>query len=556
VREQIVRSQRLAPGATFLQDATPDRLLQAVAANHRHWMSQNARVRGGELHRENGVTWVYAPGAADAPPGGRCGTVEILFPRMSRAKAAEQLDAILEYSRRHRPLQHVSCWSLKPARELGVMLAARGFEWGWQPHWMWLDLQRMRTDHPTPHDLRIEPIEDTEVWEVEELPYYSRDAVTHLHDLARARPRRMWHFGAWLEGKPVGHSILYLTTGRLGVAGIFDVGVVAAVRNRGVGTAVTLAACRFAQAIGCRHALLNATGLGEPVYRRIGFETIGHGQTWWLHRETLEAPPPTAMQVALAEVVGRGDLAALDKLGSQVSPGALDAPLPGGTTLMELAVTTEQPAAAEWLTCHGATLDVISAWDLGWKDRVPQLLAASPELANARLGKEQITPLNVAARGNDLGLARLLLAAGPNLTVQDTYGAGTPLHNAAWRGNIAMVRLLLEQGAPLEAANRYGGTPLTTTLHGAVNCRNPQGDYTAVVAALIAAGASVNGPWGDGRPLRSAAEIGHLETAGILLENGADPNLKDDKGRTALHIALGRGDDKMAELLGRHGAIE
>jgi GNAT superfamily N-acetyltransferase len=539
-------------GWTFLQDATTDQLIRAVAANHREWMIANARVRGGEVHQANGAMWVYAPGSESDP----CGTVEILFPQWTRAKASEQLDAILQYARNRRPLRHVSCWSLAPPRprELGSLLAARGFEWGWLPHWMWLDLPQMQAEYEAPTGLRIEPIEEKPLWDVEDLPYYSRDEAAHAHALALASPRRMWQFAALLDGQPVGHSTLYVTTGRLGAAGIYNVGVVPAARNRGVGTAVTLAACRFALSIGCRHALLNATGLGEPVYRRIGFETIGHGQTWWLHRETLEAPPPTALQVTLAEAVGRGDLAALAALDRQTPPEALDAPLPAGMTLMDLAVTTAQPASAEWLARHGAMLDVISAWDLGWKDRVPQLLAATPALANARLGKEQITPLNVAARRGDLELARVVLAAGPDLEVQGAYGAGTPLHDAAWRGNVAMVRLLLDHRAPVDPANRYGGTPLTTTLHGAFHCRDPEGDYSAVAAALLAAGAAVNGPKGDGRPLRFAAEIGHLEIARILLESGGDPNLKDDKGRTALDIALERGDERTAKLLRRYGA--
>ena len=46
-----------------------------------------------------------------------------------------------------------------------------------------------------------------------------------------------------------------------------------------VGTAVTLAACQHAAKLGCRHALLNATGMGEPVYRRIGFRDRNVGET-------------------------------------------------------------------------------------------------------------------------------------------------------------------------------------------------------------------------------------------------------------------------------------
>src|SRR5439155_3592693 len=134
-------------------------------------------------------------------------------------------------------------------------------------------------------------------------------------------------------------------------------GVVPAARNRGIGRAVTLAACRQGLSLGCRHALLNATGMGEPVYRRIGFESIGFGQTWWLHRQTIDAQPPSETEVALAEAVGRGDLPALEALGRRLDPEQLDAPLTSGMTPMDLAVKTRQPASAQWLAQHGATLD-------------------------------------------------------------------------------------------------------------------------------------------------------------------------------------------------------
>jgi hypothetical protein len=229
------------------------------------------------------------------------------------------------------------------------------------------------------------------------------------------------------------------------VAGIYNCGVIPDVRSRGIGKAVTLAACRQARALGCRHALLNATGLGEPAYRRIGFESIGFGQTWWLHRPTLEASPPTELQIAFAEAVGRGDVAALDALAGRLDPAALDAPLPGGTTAMDLAVQTAQPRSAEWLTAHGATLDVISAWDLGWKERVRQMLVDSPSLVNTRRGGWGLTPLHEAAQRGDTELARVVLAAGPDLEIQDMQFHSPPLGWARHFGRTEIIELIERQ---------------------------------------------------------------------------------------------------------------
>ena len=87
---------------------------------------------------------------------------EIAFPRLTEAGADEQLDIIMEYYHRQRPLTPVICWSVDPPqpRDLGERLLARGFHWHGRTHWMWLDLRRMETNHPRPPDLRIEMVED------------------------------------------------------------------------------------------------------------------------------------------------------------------------------------------------------------------------------------------------------------------------------------------------------------------------------------------------------------------------------------------------------------
>jgi hypothetical protein len=57
------------------------------------------------------------------------------------------MDQALRWARR---LRSLSWWSLHPDTELGVRLLARGFAWGWEPHWMALDLARL-PEEESPH---------------------------------------------------------------------------------------------------------------------------------------------------------------------------------------------------------------------------------------------------------------------------------------------------------------------------------------------------------------------------------------------------------------------
>ena len=175
----------------------------------------------------------------------------------------------------------------------------------------------------------------------------------------------------------------------------------------------------------------------------MGFVSLGWGQTWWMHGPALAAVPPSPAQIAFVEAVGRGDVKALEQLAAQGNlPSDMDAPLPNGMTAMEIASRPGKTASVEWLAAHGATMEIIHAWDLDWKERIPQMLAESPALVNRRTGAWGMTPLHEAVYRNDLELARLLLMADPDLTLQDTEFHSTSLGWAKHFGHTEMAALL------------------------------------------------------------------------------------------------------------------
>jgi GNAT superfamily N-acetyltransferase len=78
-------------------------------------------------------------------------------------------------------------------------------------------------------------------------------------------------FLADLDGAPVA---IAMTIVNHGVAGIYWVGNLAKARGRGIGRAVTAAATNAGFDLGADLASLQASPMGEPVYRAMGYETI------------------------------------------------------------------------------------------------------------------------------------------------------------------------------------------------------------------------------------------------------------------------------------------
>jgi len=73
---------------------------------------------------------------------------------------------------------------------------------------------------------------------------------------------------ARLDGQPVATFALFCAAG---VAGICEVCTIPSARGQGIGAAITLAPLLDGRAMGYRIAVLQASQMGEPVYRRLGF---------------------------------------------------------------------------------------------------------------------------------------------------------------------------------------------------------------------------------------------------------------------------------------------
>ena len=154
-----------------------------------------------------------------------------------------------------------------------------------------------------------------------------------------------------------------------------------------------------------------------------------------------------------------------------------------------------------------------------------------------------------AAKDNDVELVRELVAAGGNVNAKDSLEDSAFLYSGA-EGFNEILELTIENGADVKSLNRYGGTALIpASEHG----------HIQTVKILIDAGVPldhVNDPgWtalqeavllNDGGPNQQ-------EVARLLLEAGADPQITDPQGRTALENARRLGFEELAEVIESHG---
>ncbi|KAJ1468621.1 ankyrin repeat-containing domain protein [Baffinella frigidus] len=150
----------------------------------------------------------------------------------------------------------------------------------------------------------------------------------------------------------------------------------------------------------------------------------------------------------------------------------------------------------------------------------------------------------------DLGMvaARLLLDHGAHVSAIDNFGR-TPLHWAALHGYTPVVRQLLESGADVSITDNEGATAVASGSVGQAE------DLIAAGANLEQLGGGGGRPYCSETPLQMAVENGHCELAQLLLDNGANMNVRNvTDGGTPLHSAVKQVSDHMTILLLWNGA--
>ncbi|MGE0034311.1 MAG: ankyrin repeat domain-containing protein [Xanthobacteraceae bacterium] len=141
-------------------------------------------------------------------------------------------------------------------------------------------------------------------------------------------------------------------------------------------------------------------------------------------------------------------------------------------------------------------------------------LGADPNALDA----QHYDVVTIAAVDNDLEMLKIALDGGSNPRAITSPYRGTALIAAAHLGHVEAVRMLIAAKAPLNHVNSLG--------------------WTALLEAIVLGNGGAD----------------HTETVEALVQAGADVNLADRDGTTALGHARTRGYSQIARILERAGA--
>lgn len=177
----------------------------------------------------------------------------------------------------------------------------------------------------------------------------------------------------------------------------------------------------------------------------------------------------------------------------------------------------------------------------------PILIAAyhhQPEIASFLADKTIVLTIFEASATGKINHVIRMLARDPELVNTYADDGFQPLGLACFFGHYDTAEYLTKAGAPLNAPSR--NELKSASIHSAT-----AGRHEKIVKMLLDNRAEPNvREQGGYTPLHVAAQNGDVEIILILLLGGADLNIKSSDGKTAMDIAMDAGHEKATVLLG------
>jgi ankyrin repeat protein len=259
-------------------------------------------------------------------------------------------------------------------------------------------------------------------------------------------------------------------------------------------------------------------------------------------------------QRPLADLIQNGERAAALAV---IDDGAdVNATQGDGTTPLHWAVYKVDRELVAELLDRGAKADVTNKYGssplaeavkLGEVALVRQLLDAGANVDSPN-GDGQ-TALMLAARIGSLDVAKLLVERGANVNATEAWRSQTALIWAVDGNFPELTQFLIDSGADVHARASANDWDSQITAEPRAQYR-PVGGLTVLlyaarsgctrcVRSLVAAGADIDRPTPEGMtPLMIAIDNQRYDTARLLLDEGANAQVWDWYGRTALYVAV------------------
>src|SRR5262245_7145105 len=230
---------------------------------------------------------------------------------------------------------------------------------------------------------------------------------------------------------------------------------------------------------------------------------------------------------------------------------------PDGMTALHWAVRNNDVDTAQLLIRAGANVKAANRYGVtplalaaenGNATLIEALLKAGAD-ANASLPQSETVLMTAARTGNE-NAVKALIAHGAYVNVKEQWQEQTALMWAATENHPEAIKVLAAAGAELNAHSKVLSFPeYKYETNGMAVFLLPHGGWTALmyaarqnsmgdVAALADVKTDLNATDADGTTALQLAVINlHYDLATLLLNKGADPNIQDSTGMTALYAA-------------------
>jgi ribosomal protein S18 acetylase RimI-like enzyme len=227
-----------------------------------------AREGGGEVYEGSDVKWTCTPGP--------------LFNRIFAASFPEDqaneriADVVGEFLSRGSKASWITGPSTRPAN-LGTRLEHCGFASSVDWVAMDADLDSIVTDLAEPDGCRIEEVRDDptlHAW-IEAMcsgfgfgPDARESAHRHMSSMGFGDESALRHYVAYINDTPAAASTVFFGSR---AAGVYFVATIPSARRKGLANAVTRRGLEESRRRGYATAVLQASRMGEPLYRKMGF---------------------------------------------------------------------------------------------------------------------------------------------------------------------------------------------------------------------------------------------------------------------------------------------